>query len=137
MFPDFYKKQPQINPRIFTKKETNEERFTQTQQIETLHGVKFSTIIEYLKKKLIQELEEQKKELFSVFVENGVLYYNDMELMVNSCLYLEDMTSNSHQKMLGSLIKITPFEIVIRVLSIGSVRVLISQLAVGDYQISQ
>ncbi|KAJ3427383.1 hypothetical protein M0812_26966 [Anaeramoeba flamelloides] len=87
------------------------------------------------KQKQKQLVFEQNQNFINVFVENETLFYEDLEFPLNSCCYLEE--SENSNKMFGSLVKITPMEIVIRFMSMSEVRVLISQLAVGQYHLSQ
>ncbi|KAJ6245431.1 hypothetical protein M0813_20385 [Anaeramoeba flamelloides] len=115
--------------------EEEEEQQQQQQQQQQLQLQQQQEQIEIEKQKQKQLVFEQNQNFINVFVENETLFYEDLEFPLNSCCYLEE--SENSNKMFGSLVKITPMEIVIRFMSMSEVRVLISQLAVGQYHLSQ
>ncbi|KAJ6246534.1 hypothetical protein M0813_19201 [Anaeramoeba flamelloides] len=110
---------------------------TRSHRTKQTKGVKFSQIMEHLKQKVIEEDEQPVIKCIKVFVKDETLYYKDYEFTLYSCCYLEDNSYNGTVKSFGRLIKITPFEITISLTTLEQVRVLISQLAVGQYSLSQ
>ncbi|KAJ6236658.1 hypothetical protein M0813_27402 [Anaeramoeba flamelloides] len=117
-----------------------EEHFTtqiQIEQQQEQQQIEREREKQKLKQKQQQLVFEQNQNFINVFVENETLFFEDLEFPLNSCCYLEESENPNSNKLFGSLVKITPMEIVIRFMSMGEVRVLISQLAVGQYHLSQ